>query len=115
MHELSIALSIVDGALEELKRHGASEAGAVHLRVGRLSGVDKDALLFSYGIACQDTALATSHLVIEDVDVAILCPVCGDERPTQSWPMLTCASCGASAEQIVHGQELEMIAMEVIT
>jgi hydrogenase nickel incorporation protein HypA/HybF len=115
MHELSIALSIVDGALEELQRQGAAEAAAVHLRVGRLSGVDKDALLFSYGVACQDTALASSHLVIEDVDVVILCPECSAERPTRSFPVLTCAECGAMAERVVHGQELEITAMEVVT
>ena len=115
MHELSIALSIVDGALEELRRQGAAEAAAVHLRVGRLSGVDKDALMFSYSIACQDTALASSRLVIEDVDVMILCPVCGDERPTQAFPVLTCVKCGAIAERMVRGDELEISAMEVLT
>ena len=115
MHELSIALSIVDGALEELQRQGAAEATAVHLRVGRLSGVDKDALLFSYGVACQDTVLATSRLVIEDVDVVVFCPECGAERPTQSFPLLTCATCGAIAERVVHGDELEITAMEVVT
>jgi hydrogenase nickel incorporation protein HypA/HybF len=65
MHELSIAVSIVDGALEELRRHGAAEATAIYLRVGRLSGVDKDALQFSYGLACQETALEHSRLIIE--------------------------------------------------
>jgi len=115
MHELSIALSIVDGALEELQRQGAAEATTVHLRVGRLSGVDKDALLFSYGVACQDTVLATSRLVIEDVDVVVFCPECGAERPTQSFPLLTCATCGAIAERVVHGDELEITAMEVVT
>jgi hydrogenase nickel incorporation protein HypA/HybF len=115
MHELSIAVSIVDGALEELKRHGATQATAVHLRLGRLSGVDREALLFSYGIACQDTALADSRLIIEDVDVVVLCSACGIERPTRSFPALTCAECGAFAERVVHGDELEITAMEIVT
>jgi hydrogenase nickel incorporation protein HypA/HybF len=115
MHELSIALSIVDGALEELQRQGAAEAAAVHLRVGRLSGVDKDALLFSYAVACHDTALANSRLVIQDVEVVIFCPDCGAERPTRSFPVLACLECGAVAERVVHGEELEITAMEVVT
>jgi hydrogenase nickel incorporation protein HypA/HybF len=114
MHELSIALGIVDGALEELQRRGARQASAVHLRVGRLSGVDKDALLFSYGVACQQTALARSRLVIEDVDIVILCPVCGAERRIRSFPLLTCAECGAIAERVLQGDELEITGMEVI-
>ncbi len=114
MHELSIALSIVDGALEELTRQGASEATTVHLRVGRLAGVDKDALRFSYDIACQDTALRGSQLIIEDIEVVIMCPSCRAERQIKSLPMLTCAECGAFAERVVHGEELEITAMEVM-
>ncbi len=115
MHELSIALSIVDGALEEARRLGAARVETVHLRLGRLSGVDKEALLFSYGIACQETALASSRLVIEDVDVVIFCPSCAAERPTQSFPILTCGECGAVAERLVRGEELEITQMEVFT
>lgn len=113
MHELSIALSIVDGALEELQRLGAAEASAVHLRLGRLAGVDKEALQFSYGVACEETPLAASRLVIEDVEVAIFCPVCKSERLTISFPILRCAVCGALAERVVHGEELEIRAMEI--
>ena len=94
MHELSIALNIVDGGLEELQRRGVSQASAIHVRVGRLSGVDKDALLFSYSIACQDTALAQSRLLIEYVDVAILCPACAAERPIRSFPTLHVPNAG---------------------
>jgi hydrogenase nickel incorporation protein HypA/HybF len=53
MHELSMALSIVDGALEELERRGLKHASAIYLRLGRLAGVDKDALQFSYNVASQ--------------------------------------------------------------
>jgi len=77
--------------------------------------VDKDALLFSYTVACHDTALANSRLVIQDVEVVIFCPDCGAERPTQSFPVLTCLECGAVAERVVHGEELEITAMEVVT
>jgi hydrogenase nickel incorporation protein HypA/HybF len=115
MHELSIAVSIVDGALEELQRQGATQATAVHLRLGPLAGVDREALLFSYGVACQDTALADSRLIIEDVEVVILCPVCGAERPTHAFPVLTCSECGAFAERVVHGEELEITGMEIVT
>lgn len=114
MHELSIALSIVDGALEELRERGAAEAGAIYLRVGRLSGVDKDSLLFSYSIAIEETPLARSQLVIEDVEIVILCPSCQAERAARSFPGLLCAECGAPAERVVHGEELEITAMEIL-
>ena len=54
MHELSIAIGIVEAATEEAQRRGV-RVSAVHLRLGALSGVVKDALLFSYEVACEDT------------------------------------------------------------
>jgi hypothetical protein len=54
MHELSIAMSIVEMAEEEAERRGAHVA-AVYLKLGALSGVVKEALLSSYEMACEDT------------------------------------------------------------
>ena len=65
MHELSIALAIVDGVTEEA---AGGLVRAVHLRLGRLSGVVREALLFAYQAACEGTALQGSELRIEDVD-----------------------------------------------
>jgi hydrogenase nickel incorporation protein HypA/HybF len=114
MHELSIALSIVDGVLEELDRQKPGTVEVVHLRLGRLSGVDKDALSFSYSVACEGTALASSRLLIEEIEVAIFCPACRVERPTRSFPLLICAECGVAGERVLHGEELEITAMEMV-
>ena len=114
MHELSIALGIVDGALDELKRHGATKATALHLRLGRLAGVDKDALLFSYGLACEETALAASQLIIEDIDVRVFCPACNKEQTVLAFPILQCAICGVVTDRVVHGHELEITGMEIL-
>ena len=50
MHELSIAMSIVDMAQEEAERRDV-KIDAVYLELGPLSGVVADALLFSYEMA----------------------------------------------------------------
>jgi hydrogenase nickel incorporation protein HypA/HybF len=113
MHELSIALSIVDGVLEEAQRHGAASVEVVYLRLGRLSGVDREALLFSYRIATQDTPLAKSRLIVDDVDVTLFCPVCRGERPSRGLSALVCSACGAIGEGIVHGEELEISKLEI--
>jgi hydrogenase nickel incorporation protein HypA/HybF len=70
MHELSIAMSIVEMAEEEAQRHG-SRVSAVHLKLGALSGVVKEALLSSFEMACFDTPLAGSCLVIEEVPIVV--------------------------------------------
>jgi hydrogenase nickel incorporation protein HypA/HybF len=68
LHELSIALSIIDGVEEELARHPQSEVTKVYLRLGPLSGVVKDALLFSWDVACEGTQLQGATLQIEEME-----------------------------------------------
>jgi hydrogenase nickel incorporation protein HypA/HybF len=66
MHELSIAMSIVEIAEAEAERHACTGVQAVHLRLGPISGVAMDALLFSYPLATEGTSLEGSRLVIEE-------------------------------------------------
>jgi hydrogenase nickel incorporation protein HypA/HybF len=113
MHELSIAMSIVDGVLEEAARHGGARVETVYLRLGPLSGVDKEALRFSFQVASQETPLAQSQLLIEDVDVLIDCPACGAERRVKQLPVLTCAECGTLGTRVVQGEEMEITRLEL--
>ena len=112
MHELSIAMSIVDAALEEAEQRGV-QVSAVHLRLGVLSGVVKDALLFSYEMACQDTPLQGSRLIVEDVPVAVFCPQCQSRKILNSIQSFACPDCGAPTQDILQGKELEVFALEV--
>jgi hydrogenase nickel incorporation protein HypA/HybF len=60
MHELSIAMSIVELAEEEAEQRGV-QIEAVHLKLGALVGIVKEALLSCYEMACENTPLAGSH------------------------------------------------------
>ena len=113
VHELSIAIGIIDAACEEVARRDGPQVAAVHLRLGPLSGVDRDALLFSYDLACADTPLAGSQLVIVDVPIAIYCESCHAERAPVSIQLMTCADCGTPAARIIRGDELELAALEL--
>jgi len=115
MHELSIAISIVELAQEESKRLGAERIEAVHLRVGALAGIVKDSLLFSYEMAVQDTELAGSRLVIEDVPALVHCPRCQAPRPIASPQSFVCAVCGTPAFDVLSGRDLQVTALEVWT
>src|SRR5689334_4100828 len=112
MHELSIALNIVDRALEESRARGNARVEAVFLRIGLLSGVDVDALRFAFGIACEEPQVSGCRLEISQVPVSMDCPNCGAERRTVSVQQLCCSECGTPALELVHGRELELHAME---
>jgi hydrogenase nickel incorporation protein HypA/HybF len=112
VHELSIAMGIVDAAIDEARQRGV-HVSAVHLRLGALSGVVKDALLFSYEVACQDTPLAGSRLIVEDIPVTIFCPRCQQTRTLESVQSFLCPECGTPSMDVRQGKELEVFALEV--
>jgi hydrogenase nickel incorporation protein HypA/HybF len=112
MHELSIAMSIVELAEEEAERRGV-QVTAVHLKLGALSGVVKEALLGSYEMAADDTPLEGSSLIIEDIPVMVFCSSCETQRPISSIQLFCCAECGTPASEIVQGKEIEVVALEI--
>jgi hydrogenase nickel incorporation protein HypA/HybF len=113
MHELSVAMSLLDEVGEVAARERAKSVASVRLRVGRMSGIARDALLFAWDLARVDTIAATAELHIEDIDVVVFCPHCEQERAPVAGGGLICSVCGASAPSIVHGRELELVALEV--
>ncbi len=113
MHELSIAMSIVELAQEESELRGGPLIAAVHLKLGALSGVAKEALLSAYEMACEDTPLKGSQLIIEEVPVIVFCPACQVQRPLHSIQLFCCGECGTPTSEIVQGKELEVVALEM--
>ena len=112
MHELSIAMSIVEMAQEEALKRGV-QVNAVHLKLGALSGVVKEALLSSYEMACEDTPLRGIAPGHRRVPVVIFCPHCQVQRPLSSVQLFCCAECGTPTSEIVQGKELEVVALEI--
>jgi hydrogenase nickel incorporation protein HypA/HybF len=112
MHELSIAMSIVEMAEEESERRGV-RISAVHLTLGLLSGVVKDALLASYEIACHDTPLAGSRLLVTEVPVEVFCPTCQGPRHLTSTQWFCCPDCGTPTGEVLHGKEMQVTALEI--
>jgi hydrogenase nickel incorporation protein HypA/HybF len=113
VHELSIALNLIDIACDEAERLGNPRIGALHLKLGKLSGVDKEALTFSYDIACEGTALAGSRLVIEEVPVIVHCAACNEDVAIESIQAFFCPVCGEMTPEVVQGKEMNLVAMEI--
>ncbi len=113
MHELSIAIAMIEEIVEESERRGGLDVEAVHLRLGVFSGVDKDALLFAYELACEGTPLQGSRLRIETVPLLIYCPACGKKRSPVSNYQLSCPECLVPAQEILAGREIEVTSLEL--
>jgi hydrogenase nickel incorporation protein HypA/HybF len=64
------------------------------LEAWALAGVVKGALLSSYKMACEATALQGSRLVIEEIPVEIFCAKCDARRPIRSIQWFAARSAG---------------------
>ncbi len=114
MHELSICLSLLDVAGEEVERWGNPQVEAIYLKLGPLAGVVKEALLSSYELARAATPFANCRLVIEEVPIVVFCSKCNGERPVHSIQNFSCTECDTPASEVIHGRELQLAALELV-
>ncbi len=112
MHELSIALAVLDVAAAEACRH-RGRVVAVHLRLGPLSGVVKEALVSAYDLAREGTPLSAAELVVEEAPLVAWCPACAANRTPPSVLPMCCPVCGTPMPEVVAGRELEVVALEI--
>ena len=106
-------MSILDVAEEESERRGGVEVEAIHLRLGPLAGVVPEALISAFELAREATPFASARLVIEEIPVSVFCATCQAERPIRSLQQFFCAQCDTPANDVIHGRELELAALEL--
>lgn len=114
MHELSIAHSLIEIADQAAQEAGANRVTTVYLRLGVLSGVVKEALLFAFELAAQDTRLADAHLVIEEVPLVVFCPQCQQNVALPTLQRFRCPHCDTPTATVVQGKEVELVSLELI-
>ncbi|MBN1928050.1 MAG: hydrogenase maturation nickel metallochaperone HypA [Chlorobiaceae bacterium] len=105
MHEMSIALSVIDAVTEKARQEGCSKVTGIELVVGRLAGVEVEALKFCFSAACRDTAADGAELFIDEREAFGQCEACGERFPVTSF-YAKCPSCGQFRVTVESGQEL---------
>jgi hydrogenase nickel incorporation protein HypA/HybF len=115
MHELSIALNILDIVTEAALSESSAPVTAIHLRVGVLAGVVPAALVSAFELAREGTDFRETELRIEEMPIMGYCSDCGKPSQPVSVQMLCCVQCGAPLSEITSGRELEVAAIEVLS
>jgi len=113
MHELSIATSALQQALEETRRAGASRVTRIGLRVGAISGVDAEALRFAFSAILPGTAAEGAVLDIDPVAAIATCPDCQRDFSAEADFIFACPACGRLSAAIRQGRELDLVRLEV--
>lgn len=112
MHELSIALGIVDIAEKETKKARASKVDLIELEIGALSGVELDSLDFVWANAVEGTVLEGAKKEIDFVKAVGYCMECEIEFPME-FVYDNCPKCKGYLKDVIKGKELRVKALEV--
>ena len=107
MHELSIAMSIVEAVMKEARAASAGSVSEVHLEVGLLSGIEFEALEFSLGVAVRETPLEQTRFKIQRVEPVAECPSC-QHLYTPERVYSHCPECKKPGIRLIRGTELQI-------
>lgn len=112
MHEMSVAMSVAQIAVERAREEGAERVLSVTVEVGELSGIMPEALEFCYEAAVRGGLAEGSGLVVKRIPALALCGECGetfapDER------IFVCPKCEGFTAELKTGEELAVIEIEV--
>lgn len=112
MHEYSIVRALLDQVEVQARDHGATAVHRLRVRIGEMSGVERDLLVSAYELARAGGLCAEAELEVVAVPARWECTGCGGGIPRGA--KLVCAACGGGA-RLAEGEEilLERIEMEV--
>lgn len=107
MHELSIAMSIIDLATKEAKKSKATRVKEVELEIGEMAGVNREALEFSLHIAMQHTFLEGAQVNIVEIGSLAVCRDCKSRfSPVSMYD--PCPHCHSYGVEFLRGRELRL-------
>jgi hydrogenase nickel incorporation protein HypA/HybF len=104
MHEMSVAISIVDAVCETARKDGALSVSRIELVVGRLAGIQVESLRFCFSSAAKGTLAEDAVLAVEEPEARGECGDCGSRFPV-SFFYAECPVCRSLKVRIVSGEE----------
>lgn len=108
MHELAITQSVVDAACE---RAAGRPVRRILVRVGALTAVVPEAMLFCFDLVTEGTVAEGARLDIEQPPGGARCRTCGTDFALAD-AILLCP-CGSADVAVTAGRELQILSMEV--
>ncbi|MBU0674190.1 MAG: hydrogenase maturation nickel metallochaperone HypA [Proteobacteria bacterium] len=112
MHEMSIAMSIIEQVSATARAEGARKVNTIELMIGPLAGVMTEALTFCFEAAAKDTPAEGAILEIHTTQATGCCLSCGQENEIKAFGD-QCPSCNGFLAHTRGGDELRIMAITV--
>ncbi len=112
MHELSVAIGIVNIAEKETKKANKTKVELIELEIGSLSGVELDSLEYVWNVAVKGTVLENAKKKIDYIEALAKCLECESVFEVKN-VYDNCPKCKSYFKNIIKGKELRVISLEV--
>jgi hydrogenase nickel incorporation protein HypA/HybF len=115
VHEMGIAMSILDACRAAMAPHGGGRLEEVRIAVGELSAIEPELLQYAWEAVVGGGPDAGSRLAVDWRPARQRCPQCGEEKPRApgSWLRL-CPDCGHPLE-VEGGDELDILHLSFVS
>ncbi len=114
MHEVSIALGIVDELMRIAQQNNAKKIVNVKLKIGKMSGLVTDSLKFAFdAVKLEHPLLSSAEILINEVPLIYQCNDCGKNFDTEDICFPSCPNCESYNLKLISGEEQHIENVEV--
>lgn len=116
MHEVSIALGMIDELMRIAHENNAKKITNVNLKIGKRSGIVTDSLIFAFdAVKLEYPLLSSASICIEEVPTLFECKACGKTFEADNLYFPACPFCRSYSLTLLSGEEqhIENVELEV--
>ncbi len=110
MHELSLAMEVIELAKREVAKRGFGVVTEINLEAGELSGVDVEAFRFALEMSVPGTILQNARIDLRQLPGTGFCETCHSEFPMHGRSD-GCPGCGIIPFEIRGGTEFRVVSL----
>ena len=107
MHEMTIAMNIVDIICQKANDEKAVKVNIVELVIGELSGIMINSLEFCFEAACKNTIADGAELKINIINAEAFCKSCNKNFSIES-DFSPCPTCNDFNFELIKGKEFSI-------
>ena len=116
MHEVSIALGMVDELTRIARENNAKKITLIKLKIGKMSGIVTDSLKFAFdAIKLEHPFLLSAEILINEVPLVYQCNDCNNTFEAEDIYFPSCLNCESYNLKLISGEEqhIENVELEV--
>jgi hydrogenase nickel incorporation protein HypA/HybF len=114
VHEVSIALGMVDELTRIARENNATKITLVKLKIGKMSGIVSDSLIFAFdAIKLEHPIMTSAEIIINEVPLIYECNDCNTKFEAEDIYFPACTNCKSYNLSLISGEEQHIENVEV--